>query len=188
VVTATLSSACCWVPLLLLAVGASAAGVSAILGPWRPAFIGAAVAMLGLGFYFAFIRRPVAGAECCTPDRAKGRRWQRITWCVSAVMVTAFVLFPHWGGRLVDASSAAEASAPPFQVRELVFQIDGMHCQACAAALTAELSKIEGVQGVNVDYATKTARLFASSQSAVARVQESAQRLGYRASARTPRP
>ena len=50
VVAAVLSSACCWLPLLLLAFGASAAGVSAFFERWRPAFLVVAIGLLGAGF------------------------------------------------------------------------------------------------------------------------------------------
>lgn len=179
-VTAMLSSACCWVPLLLVAFGASAAGVSAFFGPWRPLFIVAAVAMLALGFYLTFVRKLVG--PCCSTGGPSSRRLQRATWGVSAVVVAAFVFFPQYielalvGSSPHAATGASESQAP---AREFVFRVEGMHCEACAATLRAELVKLDGVQDVQVDYATKTARVVAFDDSVVSRVIEITKRAGF---------
>jgi hypothetical protein len=51
VVAAVVASACYWVPLLLLAFGVSAAGVSATFEQVRPFFLLAAAVLLATGFY-----------------------------------------------------------------------------------------------------------------------------------------
>jgi len=179
IATAMLSSACCWVPMLLLAFGASAAGISAIFAPWRPVFVAVALVMLGLGFYLACIRKPTAVVACCSTE-VRGRRFQRVTWSLSAALVAAFVFVSHYVGRLFG--TAAHASISQGAAQEFVFDIDGMHCGACAVTLKDELVSIEGVQGAQVDYAKKTARVTAPDETVVAR------RLGYSATLRSQAP
>ena len=53
-VSAVLSSACCWLPLLLVGAGASVASVSAFFETWRWPLVGMAVVLLGFGFFLAY--------------------------------------------------------------------------------------------------------------------------------------
>jgi len=188
-VAATLSSTCCWGPMLLVAFGASAAGVSAFFGPWRPFFIAAAVTMLALSFYLMFVRKPVA--QCCSTRGSSRRRLGRATWWVSAVVVAAFVFFPQYVGLALVGSSphavvrGSELKAPS---REFAFRVEGMHCEACAATLRAELARLDGVQDAQVDYATKTARVVASDESVVPRVMETTNRAGFSVAPQPERP
>jgi len=73
VLAAVLSSACCWLPLLLLLVGsgASVASVSAFFEAWRWPLVGGAVVLLGIGFFLAYRPcgvGPVKPASCPAPD------------------------------------------------------------------------------------------------------------------------
>jgi hypothetical protein len=55
---AALASACCWVPLLLLAFGVSALGLSAMIESSRPWLFAGAVGLLVPGFYLAYGSSP----------------------------------------------------------------------------------------------------------------------------------
>ncbi len=181
-VSAMMSSACCWGPLLLVAFGASAAGFSPIFGPWRPVFVVLAVTMLALSFYLTFIRKPVGAARCCAQRGRPGGQIGRVTWYLSALLVGAFVLFPQYVGLALGGSSATSAAPAPdsqSRSREFSFRVEGMHCEACAVALKAELAKIDGVQHVQVDYASRTARIAASDNSVVPRVVKATERAGF---------
>ncbi len=62
VLAAVIASSCCWLPLLLLAVGAGATAVGAVtstIETYRPFFAIVAVAFLGAAWYFTYFRRPV---------------------------------------------------------------------------------------------------------------------------------
>jgi hypothetical protein len=78
VLSAILSSACCWLPLLLLAFGLPAAGVAGYFEAVRSCFLVAAAALLAAGFYFAYLRKPACKADdtCATPS-PKLRRFDR---------------------------------------------------------------------------------------------------------------
>jgi copper chaperone CopZ len=54
VFTAILGSACCWLPLLLIAFGFSAAGVGSFFEQYRPYFLTATFILLGIAWYFTY--------------------------------------------------------------------------------------------------------------------------------------
>ncbi len=194
VLAAALSSACCWLPLLLLAFGASAAGVSAFFERWRPVLATVAFAMLGIGFYLVYFRRTACadegcGTAACAP-RAGGRRaFTQIMLWFATVLVIAFVLFPRYAGvvaRMVYGDRPG-AAALPYGASLTVqrFTVEGMTCAACAVTLQADLSKIDGVASVTVDYETQSARIETSDPGIVQEVQAAARRRGFTA---TPAP
>ncbi len=181
VASAVLSSACCWLPLVVLAFGASAAGVSAAFQAWRPAFIAVALAMLGFGIYTAYSPTGACAGECSAPRRPR-RRLQRTLLWVSAAVVAAFIFLPGYIGLLHGggdwAVSAADESNAGGNAREYLFDVTGMHCEGCAVRLRNELAKLEGVVAVEVDYASRTARLRAAGEPEHA-IAEAASRAGF---------
>ncbi len=184
VVTAALSSACCWMPLLLIAFGASSAEASALFERWRPVLIIGAVVMLGLGFYFAYFRRAACAEGCCAARPPRGRRWQRATLWASAVVVAAFIFFPRYVGLLLDAGAADTRSAVGAEATQHVFTVEGMTCEGCAVILRHELAGLEGVIEAQVDYTTKTATIRTADNDTNDRVLSAASRLGYEATLR----
>lgn len=66
VFTAVVGSACCWLPLLLIAFGFSAAGVGSFFDQYRPLFLTATFALLGVAWYLTY-RTPLC------------RAWARLT-------------------------------------------------------------------------------------------------------------
>jgi copper chaperone CopZ len=54
VFTAIMGSACCWLPLLLIAFGFSAAGVGSFFEQYRPYFLTATFTLLGVAWYFTY--------------------------------------------------------------------------------------------------------------------------------------
>ena len=111
VVAAVIASACCWLPLLLLAFGLSAAGVSAWFEAVRPFFLGVTAILLGAGFYLAYFRKEkcVPGTACATPN-PKLKRFNRVMLSVATVAVVAFVFFPNYVG-FVTGNSTTSAEA-----------------------------------------------------------------------------
>lgn len=195
VATAILSSACCWLPLLLLTFGASAAGASAFFERWRPAFIVVAVASLALGFYFSCFRNATCADGCCAeqPRRnRRSRRLQRTTLWVSAVIVAVFIFFPSVVRLLLDEGNSAAATNTAglldADAREYMFDVEGMHCAGCAVILQNGLVKLDGVVDVAVDYESGTARLRATGDGVAAGVVDAASSLGYSATPQRDEP
>jgi len=159
VVSAVLSSACCWLPLLLIGFGASAAGVSGFFEAYRPYLLAATAVLLATGFYLVYLRRgrcEVDGA-CAVPNPKLIRFNKAMLWIASAV-VLAFALFPSYVGALLGGESpSGPATASSGAVRE--FRIEGMTCVACAETLRSKLTGLSGVAHVDVSYETKTAKV-----------------------------
>jgi copper chaperone CopZ len=189
VLAAIMSSACCWLPLLLLASGASAAGASAFFERWRPVFIVIAVTALALGFYFTCFRKTACAEGCCVRQPQRGRRLQRTMLWGSAVVVAAFIFFPGYVGLLLGGSSSRAAAGPArvleTDAREYVFDVEGMHCEGCAVTLRNELVKLHGVVEAQVDFASRTARLRAAGEDIEARVADASSRVGFGATPRS---
>ena len=182
---AVASSACCWLPLTMLAFGASAAGASAFFERWRPYFAVGAIALLGLGFYLAYFRAGACGEDGCCDARARRRmRLTRGALWASAVVVVAFVSFPKYVGALLEVfedQTAEQVSAVQADEHTLVFEVDGMTCEACAVTLRSDLATLDGVIAAEVDYPTKSATVRTDDPTITDKVRDAAKRHGYTA-------
>jgi copper chaperone CopZ len=160
VVSAVLSSACCWLPLLLIAFGASAAGVAGFFEAYRPYLLGATGLLLASGFYLVYFRKQKCGPgeACAVPNPRLQRVNRSMLWGATAVVV-AFTLFPNYVGYLLGGNQPRLPAVPtPGESR--VFQITGMTCEACAMSLREHLGRVPGVARVEVSFETKTAHVL----------------------------
>lgn len=166
VASAIMASACCWLPLLLLALGVSGAGIAATLETYRPLFIVVTFGFLGAAFYSTY-RPKKAAAEtghdccptesavakgCCTPT-AKGRfnmmASNKVMLWVVTVLAVAFLIFPSYVGVLFGTNDAAAVTK---DMSRAVFQIEGMTCEGCATAVAQAIRQVPGVVAVDVSY------------------------------------
>ena len=187
IAAAIMASACCWLPLALLGLGVSAAGLSKFIVGARWVFVVIAAAALGLGFYFSYRRKAACAlGEVCAPSGLA--RFNRVMLWVSVVLVLAFATFPYYSAPLLRAvgagssnvaatSSSSEknaAKAPSSttlaaststaalnQFRIYAYQIKGMDCQECADGLQAAIAKMPGVKKATVSYPHGTAQIQA---------------------------
>lgn len=117
-----LGTACCWLPLLLIALGAGTAVLGSIttaLETYRPFLFTGALLLLGVAWYFSFVRTwlvrlrlrrgglskdccPVdpaerTAAECCPPAgiSEKIARMNRFVLPFVTVIVLGMILFPQ---------------------------------------------------------------------------------------------
>lgn len=151
VLFAVASSACCWLPFLMIATGVSAFGAAAFFEQYRLLFLAGAVLLLAFGFYLNYrpARKEVcAGEQCVTPNRRLQRFNRAMLWS-SAVLVLAFSLFPNYIGR-VAGSEPARAHAD--SSKELVLAIEGMTCTGCEAGVSAALASVPGVREVSASF------------------------------------
>lgn len=91
-VAATLSSTCCVLPVLLLALGFTSLGPLALLMQYRPSTLPLSLLMLAGAFYWVY--RPAAQAAC-TAGRCSPGAWRRqriIVW-FAAFLIGAFLVF-----------------------------------------------------------------------------------------------
>ncbi len=163
VVSAIMASACCWLPLVLLAVGVSGVRIAATLEAYRPLFIVVTCGFLGAAFYFTY--RPkkaiAAGSDCCAMEASgddccspsKGRFTMMtmnkvMLWGVT-VLAIAFMFFPSYVGMLSGTSNNAAVTE---NMGRAVFQIDGMTCEGCATTVAQAIRQVPGVVAVEVSY------------------------------------
>lgn len=105
---ALVASVCCIGPLVFAALGvgvgatgflADTAGVLKGLLPYRSAFIGLTILLLGVAFYLAY-RKPesarCAPGEVCAQENPKGEN--RIWLWIMASLALVLVLAPYWLG------------------------------------------------------------------------------------------
>ncbi len=166
IISAIMASACCWLPLLLLAVGVSGAGIAATLETYRPLFMAVTFVFLGAAFYFTY--RPKKSAtvvavdccpaksavadDCCAP--ASKHRFSMMSlnkvmlWGVT-VLAVAFLLFPSYVGLFLGTADDATLFE---NMNQAVFRIEGMTCEGCATILAEAIKTVPGVPVVKVDY------------------------------------
>lgn len=160
VVSAVAASACCWLPLLLIAFGASAVGVSSWFERARPLLLGVAGLLLAVGFYLAYFRREVCapGSSCAVPN-GKLRRLNRAMLWVATVLVVAFAFFPSYAGLLVAENPPAAAKESVAGLPTVTLGIEGMSCEACSVHIEKGLREVPGVRSASVSYAEKRAKV-----------------------------
>lgn len=166
---AVLASACCWLPLVLLAFGVSGMAVSATFEKYRPLLATLTFGLLGTAFYFAYRPRPravsgaavqddvrgtmpAAGEVCCPPAGERRRTFHYFSrvllWPVT-IAALVLVFLPNWIGPLVGRSSGAGFGP---NVDSYVVAVQGMDCPACAVGLEAQLRAVPGVLATKVNY------------------------------------
>jgi copper chaperone CopZ len=168
IISAIMASACCWLPLVLLAVGVSGAGIAATLEAYRPLFITLTFGFLAAAFHFTYRPRSsqTSNGDCCSTAKdgcavpngetkwrfARTTLNQAILWGVTLLAVL-FLFFPKYAEFvLANREAANETTAANLLVRKTTIAIDGMSCEGCAAALQKTIKAVPGVLSVKVDY------------------------------------
>ncbi len=160
VLAAIVASACCWLPLLLLVFGVSAAGVSATFEKARPLFLGVTAVLLAAGFYLSYFRKEkCAPGTACEMPNAKLRRLNRTMLWVATVAVVGFALFPNYIGLLLGGGDTV-AIAEEGIGSEVILAIEGMTCEGCAVHIKKALLEVDGVKAANVSYGEKAAHVI----------------------------
>jgi len=156
-----MSSACCWLPLLLIGLGFSAGGIGGFFDAYRPHLLGVTALLLGLAFYLTYFQRKPADQDCCDVPNKKLIIFNKVMLWGSTVLVAGFAFFPSYVGTIISAT--ADDDQPQVQqeqrlaTTELNIKVEGMTCEACAVHIVSELKKVEGVQRASVSYANTTA-------------------------------
>ncbi|MBI3466986.1 MAG: cation transporter [Planctomycetes bacterium] len=188
VFTAVIGSACCWLPLLLIAFGFSAAGAGSFFGEYRPFFVSATFVLLSLAWYLtyrpaidrAWIRlrgktlqptaeaccagqpSPGASHSCCAPAASR-RRWfamRRFNQVMLWIATAVVIAFTLFPSYAgFLLGDAKSQQAAETTAATVSLKIEGMTCEACAAHLQATLSDVPGVQSASVDYGNGLARV-----------------------------
>lgn len=169
-VSAIMASSCCWLPLVLLAVGVSGAGIAATLEAYRSLFIVVTIGFLGAAFYFTYRPKKMAidtehgcaaastkGADCCAPvarERFTGRTLNKAMLWVVTVMAAVLLLFPSWVGTLFGTGAE---SAGTEGMNRIVLKIEGMTCEGCATTVEKAIRQVSSVKVVEVNFEKREA-------------------------------
>ena len=197
---AVASSACCWLPLLLIAVGVTAGGIGVFFETYRWLFLGLTAGLLGAGFYFAYFRKPQCepGDACAVPNR-RLERLNRVTLWMATAFAASFALYPNYMGYLLGnddeptaiaavdktAPSAPNSFAAGANTRD--YDVVGMSCEGCTAHVKTAVAELPGVTAVQVSFEERIARVTfapdvqADDRAVLAAIEE----VGYEASVAT---
>jgi len=152
-------SACCWIPLLAIALGFSAGGIAVALERVRWPFLGATLAFLALGLYLNERRAGACGPDGTCPKPRPGlRRFNRVVLSIAAGFVLLLVAFPNDVGRLTRFGSSG---ASPIGAADsiLTIGVHGMTCSGCEASVESALRSVPGVKSVDADFDRESAML-----------------------------
>jgi copper chaperone CopZ len=161
--SALASSACCWLPLLLMGVGLSAAGIGAFLERFRPLFLIIAAVLLGLAFYLNYSRkeRCEPGSACERPNLRLPRMNRCMLW-VSTALVLTLAFFPSYVGHLFAVRPTA-AESTTASMNTWTIDIRGMTCAGCEAAVNQSLAEVPGVLHAEASYDAANATITVDS-------------------------
>jgi len=93
VIGAVFASACCWLPLLLVALGASTLGFAAFFETARPWFLGGTALLLIWAVVISMRSKTKPSSEdCCTEESASRSVFKRMPWALILVAGSALYL------------------------------------------------------------------------------------------------
>jgi len=160
VLSAIAASLCCIGPLVAVVLGASGFAAAALFAKWRPLFLTITVLLLVTAWYLTYWRPK---ADNCSTDgcaRNSVAKWNKVVlWLATAfvVAIAAFPTFSRAAAQLFVPVGASTIGPSQVKIAALQVNIPSMDCGACAVGIQAKLNKQDGVQGAQVDFATKTA-------------------------------
>lgn len=152
--SAILSSACCWLPLLLLGFGVSAGSVAGFLDAYRPWLLGATGVLLAGAFYLTYFRKPECATDgSCTAPPPRLVLFNKVLLWVATAVVLAFALFPNYVGLMTGEDPPPSAHGAAAKLETVTLDIQGMTCEACEVRVRAALREVPGVHHAQVSYA-----------------------------------
>jgi copper chaperone CopZ len=176
-VAAVLSSACCWLPLVAVGLGASSAGVGAFFATWRVPLLLATVALLGAGFYLAYRKPRCVPGEACEAPSPRLRRFHRGMLWLMAVFAVAVASFPEYVGAFSQGGNATGVAPGQASAH---YRIEGMSCAGCEGHASEAIRTIPGVVAVTVSYRDRSAKVVWSGEANDTAVADALSELGYR--------
>ena len=160
---AALSSACCWLPLVLVLVGGSALGLAAVFARLRPLFLVTSGVFLAFAWYRVFFAAP----SCCEDDAAceRGPVRRRVQTGLLVLATTADVggdggASALRGDDAVGSAAAGAAAEAAGRANVVRLRIGGMTCDGCALGVARALERVEGVERAEVSYADARATVW----------------------------
>ena len=155
---AVAASACCTIPLLLVALGVGGGWVGSLIAfePYRPIFIGIALAALGYAGYreWRAMRQKKLGIDCVCEEEAVSPRVRQAVLLAGVVVVLALIASPWLIGALnppaVNAAPSGATATMPAQTAQVTLDVEGMTCASCHVTVKRALLNVEGVANAEV--------------------------------------
>ena len=146
VLLAALSSACCWLPLLAVALGFSAVGVGSIFEAYRWPLVALAVALIVVGAVFQRRQRRACAQDGCPPPR----RNRFLTPLLGGVFVVLFAVIPEGLAWITPNAATRRADASSTLTR--AYSVTGMTCEGCTSLLDSSLEDQPEIENATVTY------------------------------------
>ena len=129
-----MASSCCWLPVLLLAVGVSGAGIASALEAYRPLFMVVTIGFLAMAFYFTYRPKHAAPgqADCCAAPTGGSRKPRFNMMALNKVMLwgvtvlaVVFLFFPQYVTGLLGVGDDKITA----DMTSTVLHVEGMTCE-----------------------------------------------------------
>ena len=193
ILTGILASSCCTVPFILGIFGLSSVGFFVKFESYRPFFMSVALLLLGIGFYFSYVRKPLTttgdSENCeCLQHKPTQNHWGRGgLWAATAVTLLALlspklvVYFSSNSFSQVEGHTPKKTTTPKTQT--IILGIKGMTCGGCIGNVTRALKSLPGIVQAEVTYTPKQrARIrYNPEKSNHKQIIAAIQRIGYQA-------
>lgn len=171
---ALFSSACCWGPLLVVALGAPLAGVGAFFEPLRWPMGILCFSFLAFAFYSTY-RKPVCDDATGCPNPKATRRRKLMLW-MTAVLSIAFFMLPKFMGMTTNVGISHAAVDKKLSTR---FVLKGLTCGGCEGHVREALESLPEIVSAQPSYAQGTLVVFWSDTPHNALVEKTIEEIGY---------
>jgi copper chaperone CopZ len=159
ILSAVLGSACCWIPAILVGLGASAVGIGTFLRAYHlPLAIGTAL-LLSAGWGL-FVYKRVWG------NKRWSSGWMILTILITSTLVSGYYLGPHYYGGRIGGKTIEAEEVPDVEehrengLRRATFSVLGMSCSNCAQDVESALRNAQGVIQASVGFSSSEATVY----------------------------
>ena len=151
------ASACCLLPLALVALGVGGALVGTLqaLEPFQPVFIALSIGALAYAGYREYRTTMAPDCACEVGVRAWIRRGLLVfaTIAVTGVIVSPWLIEQASGSAESPGSRASESAAvDEAALQEVVLEVDDMTCASCTYTVRRALEQVDGVSKADVTF------------------------------------
>lgn len=192
---ATLTSACCAIPLTLVSLGVGGAWIGSLtaLEPYRWIFVAIALGALGYAGYNEWRMSQRPDCECDTSLTPAVRRSLLGTGALAvlALVVSPWLIASSPAAATDQATQAtAEAASPetttPASFQQVVLTVEGMTCSSCTLTVRKALEGVESVYQAEVTYEPPQAVVrFDPAKTSVDALTRTTTRAGYPSKAKS---
>jgi mercuric ion transport protein len=179
ILTAMASSVCCITPVLAVMTGTSSLATTFDwIMPARPYFIAGTVLILGFAWYQQL--KPVSEVSCnCEPENKPFMQTKKFLSLVTLAAVL-LITFPSYSG--LGYQQKQEIQQPISKTNQTAFiKIKGMTCEGCEHHVKQQVSKLEGIQQVQVSYKNSNATIkYDSKKTSLAEIKKAVDATGYK--------